>query len=239
MIHQATSKSSTDITLELLHQAKARIIAYHIKQRGLYKPAFVRSELEASINLFPSNTVFLWLYKENETRFRIDDRVRAVLKDSSIANRRSALIGFSFAVDQELSRFAGQASGSTAESVRATFARALLSNESPVRHCKALWARWLRFEKDTVQRLAAENPDLDKRVGKQAVKKWKEVFLGGLHHLPWVKDWVIIGLQSFDSEQDFGWSKRDLKGLYNVLQERELRIRVEGLDDLLDDMNDM
>lgn len=238
MIHRATNKASTDIILELLHQAKARIIAYHIKQRGLYKPAFVRSELEVSINLFPSNTIFLWLYKENEARFRIDDRVRAVLKDSSIANRRSALIGFTFAVDQELSRFAGQASGSTAESVRATFARALLSNESTVRHSKALWARWLRFEEQAVQQLAAEK-DLDKRVGKQTVKKWKEVFLGGLHHLPWVKEWVMIGLRCFDSEQDFGWSKRDLKGLYNVLQERELRIRVEGLDDLLGDMDDM
>lgn len=226
------------LLLELLHQAKAHLIEYHIQQKRAYKPAFVRSQLEASIRLFPSNTMFLSLYKENEARFRIDDRVRTVLRDANLVDPKFLSVRVSFDVDQEIARFASQSSGSTAESVRATFAKALLATGSPLRHCRTLWNRWVRFEKEVVRRYMMIDPGLDTRGGKLAARKWKEVFLGGLHSLPWAKDWILDGLQWFDGNKSFCWSTGDLKALYNVLHERELRVRVEGLEDLLDDISE-
>ena len=231
----ATSASAS-MTMELLHQAKARIIRHHIKQRQPYRPADVRSTLENSIDLFPNNTMFLSLYRENEARFRIDDRVRAILKDDGAADKRLPLIRFSLEVDQEMSRFSSQVSGSTAESVRATFSRALLANSSQVRNSEFLWARWLRFESGIVQLHAMGQSSLEKRRRLQAVQHWKQVFLGGLHHLPWSKAWILHGLDSFDSEQDYGWTLSELRRLYNLLHEREFRVRVEGVEDLLDDI---
>lgn len=231
---QDAGPGPNDLTVELLHQAKANLFGHHIKQQRSYKPAFIRSELETSIKLFPNNTMFLRLYAQNEARFRIDDRVRAVLRDDIAADRRSALVRFSFEVDQEMSRCRNQASGSTIESVRATFARALLANGSPVRHSKALWVRWLLLEEEVVQTYMADPSGLKGRTGQQAVQKWRDVFLGGLHRLPWVKEWILMGLECFDGERSYAWSTRELKGLYNVLQERELRVRIEGLEDVLD-----
>lgn len=225
-----------NLALELLHQAKAGILAYHIHQRHPYKPAFIRSELEASIIAFPNNTIFLDLYRENEQRFRIDDRVRSILKDEVIAKGRSPMIGWSFAIDQEISRYISQASGSTAESVRSTFTRALLSTGSVVRHSKTLWTKWFEFEKHALAKPVAVGNGQGKRDGQHASKKLRDVFLNGLHHLPWAKGWILQGLQTFDDQDSYKWGTSELKSLFNVLIERELRIRVEGLEDLLDEI---
>ncbi|GAB7353971.1 hypothetical protein MBLNU459_g4568t1 [Dothideomycetes sp. NU459] len=230
------SAQTDTLALELLHQVKTGILTHHIHQKRSYKPAFIRSELEASIKAFPDNTMFLDLYRDVEKRFRIDDRVRSILKDEVIAKGQSPMVGWSFALDQEMSRFLGQASGSTAESVRATFTRALLSTGSAVRHSKTLWWRWFRFEALVLSRRSLESVSLGKHDSKQSSQKLKEVFLNGLHHLPWAKSWVLEGLRTFDSEDDHHWSMPELKSLFNVLIERELRVRVEGLEDLLDDL---
>jgi len=237
LVQNAANHAPGDMTLELLHQSKAAIIAHHTQQRRPYKPSLIRSQLEASIHLFPNNTKFLALYSENEARFRIDDRVRALLRETTTnARKRSPLVLFTFQLDRELSRFETQAPGSTSESVRATFRRALLAEGSEVAHSKALWTRWLRFEEGIVRRLVGENPALDGPGDETAVERWRDVFLGGLRYLPWVKDWILYGLWAFDCEEAYAWDPRELRRLYSVLHERELRCRVEGLEDLLDDV---
>ncbi|KAG9833885.1 DUF1740-domain-containing protein, partial [Aureobasidium melanogenum] len=57
------------VLIELLHQVKAGIVAYHIRQKRAYRPAFVRFELETSIAHFPDNTIFLEMYRDNEVQF--------------------------------------------------------------------------------------------------------------------------------------------------------------------------
>jgi hypothetical protein len=232
----AQQRPSKDHALiEMLHQVKAGIIAYHIQQRRPYRPAFVRFELETSIAHFPDNTIFLEMYRDNEARFRLDDRVRSILKAQVLTQRQSPLVTWTFAVNQELLRYKSQSSGSTAESVRSTFNRALMTVGSPVRYSQMLWMMWFRFEKQLAQEEAARRLTVGTRsiAGQNFFEKLKHVFLSGLHHLPWSKGWILLGLETFDGDDGLHWSTQDLKRLYNVLVERELRIRVDGVESLI------
>lgn len=221
--------------IEMLHQVKAGVMAYHVRQKRPYRPAFVRLELETSIARFPDNTIFLDMYRDNEARFRLDDRVRSILKTQVLTHSQSPLVTWSFSINQELLRFKGQSSGSTAESVRATFNRALMTVGSPVRCSQMLWVSWFQFEKQLAHDEATKRSVAGKRsVAEQnPYDKLKHVFLSGLHHLPWSKNWVLMGLETFDRDDEFRWSTQDLKRLCSVLIERELRIRVDGVESLL------
>jgi hypothetical protein len=227
--------SKDHVLIEMLHQINAGIIAHHVHRKRPYRPAFVRFELETSIAHFPDNTIFLEMYRDNEARFRLDDRVRSILKTQVLTQRQSPLVTWTFAVNQELLRYKSQSSGSTVESVRSTFNRALTIVGSPVRHSQMLWMMWFRFE----QRLAQEEAVRRLTVGTRSIaghhffEKLKHVFLSGLHHLPWSKGWILLGLETFDGDDGLRWSTQDLKRLYNVLVERELRIRVDGVESLI------
>jgi hypothetical protein len=231
----AQQRPSKDHALiEMLHQIKAGIIAHHIQQRRLYRPAFVRFELETSIAHFPDNTIFLEMYRDNEARFRLDDRVRSILKTQVLTQKQSPLVTWTFAVNQELLRYKSQSSGSTAESVRSTFNRALMTVGSPVRYSQMLWMMWFRFEMQLAQEEAAKRPTVGRGIaGQNYFEKLKHVFLSGLHHLPWFKCWILLGLETFDGDDGLRWSTQDLKRLYDVLVERELRIRVDDVESLL------
>lgn len=226
--------SHDHVLIEMLHQVKASVMAYHIRQRRPYRPAFVRFELETSIARFPDNTIFLEMYRENEARFRLDDRVRSILKTQVLTHSQSPLVTWSFSISQELLRFQSQSSGSTAESVRSTFNRALMTVGSPVRYSQTLWAIWFQFERQLAHAEAKKQSIAGKRsvLERDPYEKLKHVFLSGLHHLPWSKNWVLMGLEAFDRDDEFRWSTQDLKRLCSVLIERELRIRVDGVESL-------
>ncbi|KAG9837599.1 DUF1740-domain-containing protein, partial [Aureobasidium melanogenum] len=223
------------VLIEMLHQVKAGIIAYHIRQKRAYRPAFVRFELETSIAHFPDNTIFLEMYRDNEVRFRLDDRVRSILKTQVLTHGQSPLVTWTFAINQELLRYESQSSGSTAESVRSTFNRALTTIASPVRYSQMLWVMWFHFEKRIAMEEAAKKSVIGKRrlVEQNLYEKLKQVFLSGLHHLPWSKDWILLGLETFDRDDEMGWGTLELKRLCNVLIERELRIRADNIEYLL------
>ena len=232
--------SNDHALIEMLHQVKAGIIAYHIRQRRPYRPAFVRFELETSIARFPDNTIFLEMYRDNEVRFRLDDRVRSILKTQVLTHGQLPFVTWSFTINQELLRYKSQSSGSTAESVRSTFKRALMTVGSPVRYSQLLWVMWFRFEKQAAQAEATKRSVVDKRsvTERNLFDKLKHVFLSGLHHLPWSKNWVLLGLETFDRDDELHWSPQDLKRLYDVLVERELRIRVDGVESFLSTRTD-
>ncbi|KAK6007242.1 hypothetical protein QM012_006250 [Aureobasidium pullulans] len=227
--------ANQDVLVEMLHQVKAGIIAHHIRQKRPYRPAFVRFELETSIALFPDNTIFLEMYRDNEVRFRLDDRVRSILKTQVLVRDQSPLVTWTFAINQELLRYACQSSGSTAESVRSTFDRALMTHGSPVKYAQLLWVMWFRFEERIAIGAAARNSVMGKNcvVGKDRYQRLNQVYLSGLHHLPWSKKWILLGLETFDRDDGLGWSTSELKRLCNVLIERELRIRANGIEQLL------
>lgn len=224
-----TTRFHPSVALELLHQAKADLISHHIDQKRPYKPALLRADLEHSIGLFPNNTLFLQLFSSLESRHRLDDRVRALFR-SHLATEDSTVVSWAFAISEEVQRFREQASGSTADSARGLFAKALLASGSPVRHSPYLWGMWLDVEKELVRNAERKG----KEQAKKALQALAKVFLDGLRFLPWSKRWVIRGLRLFERDDGCGWTVGELRKVYDVLGERELRVRAEGFEELLD-----
>ncbi|KAK0255904.1 hypothetical protein B0A54_11164 [Friedmanniomyces endolithicus] len=206
---------------EYLLQAQAEIFRLHVDRRRPYKPAVLRNELVENLRSNPHNSVLLELYTHIGAQTRIDDRLRASLHENPLTGPDATVVGWSFAIAQELRRCASsETSGATTSSVRSTFSRALLAPDSKVKHSVFLWSRWLTFE------LPPRDPanSLSEAQERQALARAKQVFLDGLRYLPWCKAWVIMGLRAFAREG--GMTGSELRQLYDVLGERESRVRM-------------
>lgn len=217
---------------EVLHQAKAKLLHHHIASTRKYKPATIRDELEGSIKLFPQNTIFLSLFVQNETaRFlRIDDRVRALTRDllptyQAGSSAADSIIPHFFSVFSELQRGTA-ASGvepsvimmtsmttAAAHSVRAAFEHVFDTRAGS--SSAALWKLYVLFE------ISQGRADLA-----------RQAFYRGVRACPWAKVLIMVaftnlretGVMSFD----------ELRKVYNVLVEKELRIHVD-LEDVFED----
>jgi len=205
--------------IELLYQAKVGLLRIHLDRKRPYRPAMLRAELAEGIRLFPSNSACLDFYDDIDAKFPITDRIRAAVHDQANDSRDNNIVYWSHVVAREIRRCQKvEASGSTQHSVRKIFARAFQDPKSTVKHSLTLWTMWFDFERE--------------RPGEQAQQRARQVLLEGLRHLPWFKAWVIIGLQYLAAD---GVTPEDeLRHLYHVLVERQLRIRVEA-EGLLDD----
>ncbi len=128
------SRNMTPHTLsELLHQSKARLLYYHASTSSIFRPGLLREELSQSIKIFPNNTIFLSLYRWNETRFRIDDRVRFILRDVVLVDPNETVVGWMFAIWHEVN--APMGAGHNYNSVRAVFEKAVSSSRyAPIFH---------------------------------------------------------------------------------------------------------
>ncbi|GAB7341732.1 hypothetical protein MBLNU457_g0068t2 [Dothideomycetes sp. NU457] len=226
---------------ELLHQFEAHLIYHHIQQKQPYKPLVVREKLQDSIRLYPHNSLFLSLYtKIFRYQSRVDESVRRTIRWPMLAEPgKTTIAGWASVAAYEINRFDAQA-GSTAENVRAVFQRALKSVGSPVTHAPLLWMLWFQFEQAVFERVMLKGDDMGSKYARKEIatqlERWKAVFLDGLRCLRWCKNWVLAGLAALNREDESGWDLRDLKRVYNVLHERELRVRVEGVEDLVDDL---
>ncbi|KAK1081176.1 hypothetical protein LTR33_004911 [Friedmanniomyces endolithicus] len=206
---------------EYLLQMQAGLFRLHIDRHRPYKPAILRQELLDNLRSFPHNSILLELYIHIGAQTRIDDRLRASLHDDPLTGPDATVVGWSFAIAQELRRCASsEIFGATTSSVRSTFSRALLAPDSKVKHSVFLWSRWLTFE------LPPRHPanSLSEAQERQALGRAKQVFLDGLRYLPWCKAWVIMGLRA--SAREGGMAGSELRQVYDVLGERELRVRM-------------
>ncbi|TKA72401.1 hypothetical protein B0A55_05856 [Friedmanniomyces simplex] len=210
---------------ELLLQAQAHLTALHIGSHCPYKPAILRVQLAENLRSFPDNSILLQVYTQIGAQTRIDDRLRASLYDDPVTGPNATVIGWSFAIAQELRRCtSSETSGATANSVRSLFSRALRAPDSKVKHSLVLWRRWFAFE------LPAQQPTLllSETQRQQVMGRPKQVFLDGLRCLPWCKAWVIMGLRVFAKKS--GMTGSELRQVYDVLGERELRVSLEYFD---------
>lgn len=214
------SRSAT-LAAELLHQSKANLMHLHIKRQRSYKPASIRQNLIESLHLFPSNIIILSAYNTNEAQMGLTDRIRATLQNQDLSPESASLAQWIYTLSEELRRCSQSASGSTENSVRATFAHALLSTDSIVKHSSFLWEMWLSFEQSAEQNSGRANR-----------QRAKQVFLDGLRFLPWHKRWIVLGLEVMEEME--AMDQAELKQVYEVLGEREMRVRHAGrLDNLL------
>ncbi|TKA56741.1 hypothetical protein B0A49_11380, partial [Cryomyces minteri] len=201
------SNASISEAQELMHQGKAQLLAHH-NARRIYKPSTVRSELTESIAMFPSNTIFLNQYADNEARFRIDDRVRSIIKDVVLKSNESTIIAHIFAVQSEMAR--GVEGGSTTYAVRGTFDRVLATSTG--KHSAALWSLYFLFE-----------------LSKGDMKRSKDVFLQGMTNLPWNKSFIMLAFRHLTEVMTYN----ELRRVYRVMGEKELRVFVD-LEDVFE-----
>ena len=204
-----TAVSTDDSSQEWLHQSFARLIYHHATHTNIVKPAEIRCLLAKSVATFPQNTIFLSLYAWNETRFRIDDRVRSIVRDIVLGSgiESSAgknLIAHFFAIHTELCR--GTAFGSNANATRASFERAVESQAGA--HCAGLWKTYFRFEHSM-----------------GGMQKAKSVFYRGVRACPWVKEMHMLAFE-FLGAADGGMNDAELRGVYELLLGKGLRVYV-------------
>ncbi|PWY64798.1 DUF1740-domain-containing protein [Aspergillus eucalypticola CBS 122712] len=227
------SKSFANFTTELLHQSRARLLYHHIRTSGIYKPSHIRSLLSGSISVSRHNTMFLSLFAWNESRFRIEERVRDTIRDiTSINTNKDNLTAAPvpitthlFSIYTEVNR--PTYAGSTMHSVRAAFEKAIGdtihqgSNTSTGHSSITIWKLYILFE-----------------LSRNDIQRAKSVFYRGMRACPWSKELIMLafthlradvirGQYPQESRKGDGMGFDELRHVYNVLVEKGLRIHLD------------
>lgn len=201
---------------ELLHQSFSKLLYQHVRNTPSFPPSIARSFLAESIQAYPQNTIFLSLYAWIECRFRIEDRVRSIMRDVVLTSQSNSdrkedppsVISHFFAVYTELRRLL--ALGSNINTIRATFERAV-REDSVGAHSAGLWKLYFLFER-----------------GRGDGKKAREVFWRGIRACPWAKELYLL---AFDGQGKIGMGEVELRGVVEMMEEKELRIH-KGIEDV-------
>ncbi|KAI9660513.1 MAG: hypothetical protein M1821_009864 [Bathelium mastoideum] len=248
----------TSSLAERIHQARAQLIAYHISggQGSSYPSAHpssstskfqrswafdtnkVRKTLRESLSQFPDNTVILDAHVLNEFRFPLIERDNALSNFSNFSPIKTS------------ARAKPNVSSASANdpTVKATTSK--LTEPGPVRYAfaAAILLRRLHFDLDqrsaTIYKLrsvfqrATASPgakynaglwkiNLGFEINVSAVNgdrtSAKEIFFRGLRQIPWCKDFAIMGFTKLGT-----LSAEELKGVWEMMVERELRIYVDS-----------
>jgi hypothetical protein len=183
-------KASDTKFLELFLQSAARLL-YHHASTGPFRPALLREHLSDYLSLFPQNTIFISLYTFNESRLRIDNRVRKILSSTILTTANDLLSSRLFAIYYEVTH-------GTIHSVRAAFEHAL---NSPAKSSPGLWRFYILY----CVRIA------------QFRHQVKDIWYRALQACPWAKNLFITGFESIsdlDRKELLGtWRVMGEKGL--------------------------
>jgi hypothetical protein len=201
--YTALSKTFVDRNLkngpshELLLQSAARLL-YHHAQSGPFRPALLREHLTNFISLFPQNTIFLSLYTWNESRLRIDNRVRNILLSTVLTPENDTLRSRLFAIYYEINY-------GTIHSARSTFEHAVSSPKT--KSAAGLWKFYILY--------CLETPQFRSQA--------KDIWYRALRACPWAKELYIIGFEKLGDLVSF----EELKRTWRVMSEKELRVHVD------------
>ena len=198
---------------ELLHQFRARLLLVHHRRSTNYASIKTRDILLDSIATFPNNTIFPSLLSHLEPWSDVNDRVRAIVSSlrtfdpySERPLGQQTITSLLLIVRNELER--SVAGRSSVHAVRRAFENAIETEAGA--HSPVLWHWYVAFE----------CRDGDYRQARQ-------VFYRALRACPWVKQLYLMG---FDELRE-GMSASELKGVYELMEDKELRIRTP-LDDV-------
>ncbi|KAI4228218.1 MAG: hypothetical protein L6R36_001797 [Xanthoria steineri] len=207
----------------LFRQSFARLLYTHTTHKRPISPATIRSFLTESIAAFPHNTIFLSLHAWNESRFRIDDRVRGIIRDVVFSNKNKNknetqnllpssdhITTHFFAIHTDIHR--GPLQGSNRSAVRGTFERALASTAAP--HSAALWKWYFLYE---LELELEHNGDGNRR-------RAREVYHRAVRACPWAKGVYMLAFEYLSVAG--GMEEGELRGVYEMMGERELRVHV-------------
>ena len=204
---EALPEPSSSVYHEYLHQSFAKLLFYHVQNTKLFQPSFLRATLMESLDLFPQNTMFLSLFAWNERRFRVDDRVRSVIKhvisqpsvSDSVDFSHQDLITHVFAIQNEITQ--SLSLGYNSNTIRSTFEDALES--ASVQRSAMVWRTYCLFECSIAQHSRA-----------------KSVFYRAVRSCPWAKDLYMLAFSHLKPLMD----AEELNGCYTMMQQRELRL---------------
>lgn len=199
-------KPPSTIHHEAILQFSARLLWHHVRT-GPFRPALTRFRMEEALQVFPQNTIFLSLYAWNESRARIDDRVRAMLRDNELLPENDCITSRLFAIRYEIQR-------GNVYSVKAAFEHAVASEA-----CKGNAGLWRLYV------LWCAQSD-DEKIKKQA----KEVLYRGMRACPGVK---ALMMEAFETLRPL-MKDEEVKSVHKVMEEKEVRIHVD-LEDWLEE----
>jgi len=160
---------------ELLLQSATRLLYLHARN-GPFRPALLRQYLTSFLTSFPQNTIFLSLYTFNESRLRIENRVRTILNSTILIPENDTLVSRFFAINYELAH-------GTIHAVRSAFEHAV---SSPA--CKgsiSVWKFYIMF------------------CGQYFQPLMKDVWYRALRACPWSKDLYILGFENLGPLMEF------------------------------------
>ncbi|PNS15204.1 hypothetical protein CAC42_8205 [Sphaceloma murrayae] len=233
----STSKSRTmqaQLLNEAVHMIKVRMINYHLDRHRPYRPADLMQTITESLAQFPSNPDLLKVYSRLTSGLDLlDARLKNLDRPWLRLDEKTHIVNWTFAIGQEIARY-NKGIG-TKDVVRSMFNRALLDPTTRAAHCPALWEAWLRFELEVLKKLV-ESGGESWQVGKagkgvtpmeKQVRQVRMVFFDGLRMIPFSRDWILTGLYVFDQEGAARMSKAELRSVYQVLFERDMRVRTE------------
>lgn len=249
-------ESLKSFTIESLHQSRAKLLYHHVRKGGAYKPSYIRAVLTESITLHPHNTIFLSLFAWNESRNRIEERVRGVIRDvtattatqnqtSNILTTQVPVTSHLFSIYTELNR--PVYAGSTLHSVRAAFEKAIADpNPGPSDTDRA------NTETSTSNTSARSNLSLWKlyilfELSRGNIHRAKDIFYRAVRACPWSKELLMLAFAHLradiikqrygdkDAKAEEGMGFEELRRVYNVLVEKELRVHVD-IEGLLDEI---
>lgn len=192
---------SRDLTRSTSHenllQSAARLLLHHARI-GPFRPALIRKHLTHFLGLFPQNTMFLSLYTWNESRLRIDNRVRNILLSTILTTENDTLTSRLFAIQYEIQH-------GTIHSVHSAFEHALSSPSS--NSSAALWRFYIFY--------CLETPQFRARA--------KDIWYRAIRACPWVKELYLIGFEKMSNILPFS----ELKSMWRIMGEKDLRVHVD------------
>jgi hypothetical protein len=202
------SRPETSQPHELLFQSASRLL-YHHALAGPFRPALLRHHLTNFLTSFPQNTIFLSLYTWNESRLRIENRVRNILQSTVLIPRHDILTSRLFAIHYEIQH-------GTIHSVRSAFEHAVSSPK-----CKAepgLWRLYLLYCLQVTEFRGTA----------------KDVWYRAINICPWAKELYVLGMERFDGIEGFA----ELKRMWRGMGEKELRVCVD-LEEKFEDLKEL
>ncbi|KAK6497523.1 hypothetical protein TWF481_011929 [Arthrobotrys musiformis] len=196
--------------IEEVYMSKARVFFRYALTARAYKASTFRVFLESAIKKFPDNTAFLSLFVWNESRSKIEYRIRTLLApDTGSDERTGSVVKWVFSIWAEMQMSAGN--NVNVNGIRNLFERAVESERT--KSSIQLWILYLQFELRQSQPVRA-----------------KDVFFRAIRACPWSKEVILSGFRLLRSILDFG----EMRKVYGVMQEKELRVHVD-IEELLEE----
>ena len=207
--------------IESLHQRQAHLIHIHISSaHGVFEPKQVLKALSESVSAFPNSSILLQLHDQYQRRYGVMDRLRDVAR-SALSDTPGTFFSLIHNISRELS--ASKETGATEHSIRAAFVRAI-DNEGPTQHCPSIRLSHIQWELKTLEAHLQREPKPTKPKRKQ-LSVAVEAFHSALRACPWVKEIYMLAFGSKILRDALGPS--GLKGLYETMLERGLRVHVD------------